>query len=152
MTARTRLKHALKGSDTARVEGLSAVSGVPIATIKRACRGETICADAYLRLCAALDLDPVTLMKRLGQPPGELHWASLGIATHAKRMTLGNWPLRRAATQAKLPFATLARVERGEIVSIETVLTVCAYLGRHPTEFVLPAHARETATGTKVAA
>lgn len=118
--------------------------------VRRAALGQPVNASTHLQICAAVGTDPVTAAVIEKRRLGELHYPSLSAALRMKRFT-EKLDLRKAAIPAGVSHVCLSRVERGEPVSIESILAICRWLSRHPFDFVSPPVARETSTETKAA-
>ncbi len=136
MTAAQRLRDLLKPT-TPEYRATLERDGIPHRAIRRASLGQQVCAATHLRLCALIGRDPVTWQAAPFERIGELFWPSLGAALRIKRIQ-DNLSLRQAAKRAGMSYSSLMRIEHAEAVSIDAVLLACAWLGRHPHEFVSP--------------
>lgn len=136
------LKARLKASPAETFRMLEAAGFEP-RLIKRAALGQPINASAHLQLCAWLGIDPVIGNMAPHQVIGPLHMPSLSAALRMKRFP-AKVSLRAAAKKAKLSYSALGRIERGEPVSVGAILAACAWLGRHPFDFVSPQVSRVT--------
>lgn len=140
MTPGIRLKAALKAAWPVQRAALEAA--IEPRLIRRAALGQQVNASTHLQLSGLLGLDPVSGALIPPRKLGEIHYPSLSAALRMKRIA-ENLNLRRAAKRAKASYSSLGRIERGEPVSIDAILTACAWLGRHPFEFVSPDVSRE---------
>jgi hypothetical protein len=136
------LKAALKATPPAGLDVLEA-AGFERRLIKRAALGQQVNASVHLQLCARLGIDPVTGEAAPPREIGPLHMPSLSAALRMKRFP-AKLSLRAAARKARASYSALGRIERGEPVSITAILAACAWLGRHPFDFVSPRVSRET--------
>lgn len=124
----------------------AAEAGVSVRALRTARRGQPVAVDAHLGLCRALGLDPATgAPTPRVMPCGRVRWdhvrASLVCSRAARGLTL-----RAAAERIGIGAATLLRAERGEAVSVEVFLKLCAWLG------MPPGHLTDEAPCWKVAA
>jgi hypothetical protein len=149
MTPTARLKVALRAMPPAQRQALIA-AGHAERLIRRAALGEAVNASTHVQLAAALGFDPASGSPIAPRSIGPLHYASLSAALRMKRIA-GKLTLRAAARHAGMSYSALGRIERGEAVSIEAILAACAWLARHPFDFVSPAVARETSGETQAA-
>lgn len=142
MTALSRLAEALKGMTGPVLVELARAAGVPEIAARRAARSRCVCSDSYLKLCAAKGLDPVTGAARTPQALGDFHRNSLGCAFKMVRIQRKQ-NQRAFGKAAKLPATIVCRIERGEVVTVENMLAACAFMKRHPHDFVSPTASRE---------
>ena len=145
MTPAMCLRATLTAMSGPELIALGTEAGIEWRLICRAWNGTPINADAHLKLCAVLGVDPVDGLPRSAGPVGPIHWPSLSAAVRIARFQR-KWSLRRASKAARVSYSALGRIERGEIVSIESVLAVCKFLGRHPFEFTSPVSRESTET------
>lgn len=141
MTATQRLRNLLKPS-TPEFRASLERDGIPSIAIHRAARGQQVCAATHLKICALIGRDPVTWHAVPFERIGELFWPSLGAALRIKRIQ-DNISLRETAKRSGMSYSALMRIEHAEAVSIDAALLACAWLGRHPHEFVSPYVSRE---------
>lgn len=100
--------------------------------------GRPVSADAYLRLCIAVELDPAPEIPNppLFLHPGHFDHVMLGIGTRATRIAKKH-PIRAAAEIAGISLTTFSRMENGIPVSIENVLAACRYVNAHPFGYIV---------------
>jgi transcriptional regulator with XRE-family HTH domain len=145
------LAKALKPFDGVYRAQVAQRAGVAIGTLNRAAGGRPISADHYLRIAAAVGIDPVTgqeVSPHVGF--GEFDRLQLAMAIRMN-MTMRKHSLRAAAKLAGVSTTVLLRLKNGEITAIESVLAGCRYLGLHPFGYLKPVPAnvlRETSAGT----
>jgi DNA-binding XRE family transcriptional regulator len=101
----------------------------------RARAGKSINAGAYLALCGVLGLDPVDGSPRpVKRVASRVVWPMVGAGLRIVRR-LRDQDQRSAAKAIGISAATLCRVEAGDAVSIETLLSVCRFIGVHPDHY-----------------
>lgn len=146
MNAASALRPIIKNASPDKWDELAAL-GFPRRILRRAAVGQPINASVHLRLCAELGLDPATGAITAPRTIGSLHKPSLSMALRAKRIT-DDLSVRQAAKSARMSHSALNRIEAGQDVSIDAILKACAWLERHPFEFVSTDVSRETSGGT----
>jgi hypothetical protein len=108
-------------------------AGVPRRTGAKAQKVRPIGTEAYLKLANALGLDPCTGLPRssTATPHARCHWWLFATAIFFKRSRrrLG---IRAAAAESEVSTATLSRAENGNVVAIESVLRLSAWLRLSP--------------------
>lgn len=133
---------AMRPSD---VEALAARGGVPAREAGRLAIGFNVSAPDFLKLCAALGVDPMTAAASHPCRIGDLDRALLGAGMQIQRRLRGD-SYRKAARVAMLSYSAILRVERGEITSVRTVLRACAYIGVHPFHYCADVSRESTET------
>lgn len=145
MTATFRLQFALRTTRGPLLDALAERSGVASVAARRAYHGRRVSVDNHLKLCAGIGIDPVTGAPREPYRRGDFHREWLGIMVRLARIEHG-WSVRDAGRAFDLSSSALNRVENACPSSIESILSVCQYLGTHPDKFVPPTVSRETQT------
>ena len=98
---------------------MNAQSARPVATV------------AYLRICAAIQFDPLPAIPHAIPEPSDFDFAFFSMAFRMKRgLNLHND--REAAKAIDVSATTVCRVERGDAMFIGVVLRACGYIGVHP--------------------
>lgn len=138
-----RLSAALKAvtddGEPGKVVALAKVAGVDGIYARRAAKGIAINVVAYLKLCAALGLDPVSGDPSLIEPyDGELQWNYVGLALKGQRFLREHTIAEAKKVIGGISDATISRVENGQECSIEHFLSICIYLNRHPYSLLAP--------------
>jgi len=135
MTAALRLQRALASHSAADVAALSDRIGIDRRIGARAKGGRKINASAYLALCCAVGINPVTGESRpVREPTGPVMFWFLGAGVTIARLSR-KLSYRQIAKASGVTHPTIFRVERGLPVSAETVLRVAAFLGVRPEGF-----------------
>jgi hypothetical protein len=113
-------------------------AGVPPKLASLAKAGKPVNAGAHLALCAAVGIDPVDGRPR---PVKELSpnvvWWLLSSAMFITR-NLKKLNQRAAAEAIGISVASVCRVERGQPVSINSLIKVCSFVQVHPDGFTAP--------------
>lgn len=141
---------------------LRAETGLAKRDVDALARGGRMPALGYLRACAFLGVDPVTLapLGAMGQEAGsgeaatgtgissprggipplgdEILWDFFGLAVMGARLARGQ-TVEQAARAARVSTATLSRASHGRKVDAQALLRLAAWLGRHPHELTAPA-------------
>lgn len=116
--------HAL--SDLGRALGLERHAA------RRAKKGHPISASDFLKLCAAIGLDPVNplqLVPMRGLGDLDHRFLAMGLTI---RMSLNGHSLRSAARAMEVSHTAVKRLCDGVPTSVGTVIQACKYLGQHP--------------------
>lgn len=124
-----------KPRESEALRDLAKRAGVEHVSASRAAKGRPIAADAYLRLCAVVGIDPIGGKRIAPQVPGVFVRSQLGMASYMRRLQ-NKHALRTAAAIVGISYSSLYRLEHDEVVSIETVLAACRYVGMHPFDFI----------------
>lgn len=135
--ATLRLAAQLDGYDLAGIHAMANRAGVEPKLARRAWRGRPINASAYLKLCAALGIDPLAFDAVDGDRIGNISYASLGIAVTMYRLQ-HQLTLRDAAVVLGVSYVTVSRIERAQSISVGSLLVICKGMGRLPGDFVAP--------------
>ena len=126
------------------VPELASVAGVARGIIARAQAAHPISAENFLRLCAAIAVMPMwrdgrflLLHSRFASRPlsGRLSFHFAGMAARLARTRKGH-NIRDGARAAGISIATLSRIEAGQIVSIESLVRIAAYVDVLVIQFV----------------
>lgn len=120
---------------------LRAETGLAKRDVDALARGGRMPALGYLRACAFLGVDPVTLRRpEAPLPPlgAEILWDFFGLAVMGARLARGQ-TVEQAARAARVSTATLSRASHGRKVDAQALLRLAAWLGRHPHELTAPA-------------
>jgi len=117
---------------------LANAAGLKLGTVIQAMRGFAINAEAHLRLCAALNIDPndgtsAPIAARVGEFDIKLLGAGLFMRRLQRKQSI-----RNAAGEMALSHATLLKIEQGEVTAIGSVLAACTYIGVSPFHYVKP--------------
>lgn len=142
-TPRERLESRLlaltNGGNRDKLAGIAVKAGIGSRQMANAITRRPVATDAYLRICAAIGMDPQNPKAGQRRPPcpepGTFLPKFLGIS-FAMRRRLNGHSMRQAAKDCGLSASTLARIEAGQECGIGVVLKACAYCRRHPFEFV----------------
>jgi hypothetical protein len=106
---------------------------------RRAARCIDINASDYLRLCAALGLDPVSFKKAAGGPRAitDIDWRLVSAVALMAQIN-GNLAIRAAAARWKLATPALVRIRDGLPVNVENYLAFCraSDIKAHPHKFL----------------
>lgn len=148
LTPIQRLQRALNavthGGDAHQLVELARGAGVDGVMARRAARGITINADAYLKLCAAVSIDPLTGKKRERQITGTLDWRRVSVKVLMVLIEGKLCPgkprssLRKLAKECGLPFVTVNRAKNAQPISPDSLMKLCTGLGCHPAQFLTP--------------
>lgn len=116
---------------------LAAKAGVP-AGIAMLAASRIVNAEAFLSLCHATGIDPVTGEAReIIIRPIIIDWQQFALAVRMRRAY--PWTdIRTAAKRAKVSMATFSRAANGHPLSIGSMLKLCAYAGVHPDLYAQP--------------
>jgi hypothetical protein len=111
---------------------LAVSAGVPRRIVSRAAAGQPINASAYLKICSAIGLDPVTGK----ECPSVIHWGDIqwwffACGLKVTRM-LRKLSIRDVVLLTGVSGATISRTEAGRPISAENYLALCAFIGVHP--------------------
>jgi hypothetical protein len=101
-------------------------------------------AAEYLSVCAHLGIDPMTQApaasgdypKGMPEYRGELVWSLVGMGALGKR-ALDGLTMEQAGRRIGISAASLSRVCRGDVMSANIFLKVCAWIGKHPNEMTV---------------
>lgn len=125
------------------VVALARAYGIPGRLARHAASGMDVNASDYLKLCAAVGIDPIAesmTVARRNLP--EIDWSLVGLKVLARLIGTPEQPqnpkiaMRQAAKNWKLSLVTLARMKGGQPVGIENLLKLCCALDCHPHEFL----------------
>ncbi|MDP2410379.1 MAG: hypothetical protein Q8M26_08840 [Pseudolabrys sp.] len=128
-TPAQRLGEALRAitdnGDAGQVVALAREYGIDGRLARRAAKNIEVNASAYVQLCAAVGIDPVTGKPAPREQVPEIDWR---LVSAMALMVLINTSLsiRKAASRWKLSPAALVRLREGEPVSVENFLAFCA--------------------------
>lgn len=128
--------------------------GIGVRHIGRAIARRPLSAEPHLALCAALGVDPVTLLALggLARPPrpiaGPIAWWHLAVGLVIRREVDGV-ALRAAAARVQVSPATFVRAEAGRVVSTDAFFRLCAFLGLHPHDVTARDDARPAAVAAR---
>lgn len=106
---------------------------------RRAARGIDTNASDYLRLCAAVGIDPILPIEAEPKRLDPLNWELVSIKVRATLIGSPGEPnitMRKLASVWKLPLVSLARMKAGQPVNIDNLLKLCRALRCHPHMFV----------------
>jgi len=108
-------------------------AGVPRRLAAKARAGRLIGAEAYLKLCSALGLDPTTGLVKVTttSPQARCQWWLVGSVVFFRR-TQKRQGIRAAAREIGISTATLSRAENGRPVAIDSLLHLAAYVQLPP--------------------
>jgi DNA-binding XRE family transcriptional regulator len=125
-------------SSWAMLDAIAQQAGVTPRQASMARAGKPVNAGAYLALCAAVGIDPISGAARPEKAlsPNVVWWL-LSAALHITR-NLRKLDQRAAADAIGISPATVCRVEQGRPVSIGVMLKVCAFIGVHPFGYTAP--------------
>jgi hypothetical protein len=105
--------------------------------IARAAAGRPVRAEVYLKICAALGMNSLT-----GEPApirrlGDLDWRLLGLGIELRRRLAGIGSMRAMVKKigGRVSLSTIARIEKGQHVSIGNLLTICEFIGVAPEQY-----------------
>jgi DNA-binding XRE family transcriptional regulator len=99
--------------------------------------GSPVNATDFLRLCARLDIDPLTggaareTEAALGDLSFELLGAAAAIHRHLEQMSQ-----RDVAARSGLSLTTIVRIEQGHTVSAQSVLAICKFMNVDPFHYM----------------
>jgi hypothetical protein len=118
-------------ADSGAFAGLAVRAGVPRRAISRIVADQPVNAGAFLNVCGALGLDPVTGGGRPQAVGFEIQWWFFAYGLKGARM-LRKLSVRQAAQLANVSVATLSRAEAGRPMSAASYLALCTFMGPHP--------------------
>jgi hypothetical protein len=118
-------------ADSRALAALAIRAGVPRRAISRIVADQPVNAGAFLNVCGALGLDPVTGGGRPLAVGFDIQWGFFGCGLKRTRM-LRKLSVRQAAQLANVSVATVSRAEAGRPISAESYLALCAFIGPHP--------------------
>lgn len=103
---------------------------------RRAAKAIEVNASTYLRLCAAIGIDPVSGKKAPSQALTEIDWRLVSAMALMAQIT-NNLSIRKAAERWHLPTPALVRIRDGEPVGIDNFLKFCRAcdIAAHPHKF-----------------
>lgn len=106
---------------------------------RRAASGKDVNADAYLKLCAAAGIDPMTGAKAERRRIEDLAWGLLGIKVLA--CLIGGWgetdlTMRAAAKKWRVSLVTVSRAKAGQPIGVDNFLALCRAMHVHPHLFL----------------
>jgi transcriptional regulator with XRE-family HTH domain len=110
---------------------IAAAAGVSPAQVSNLIVGQPVSAIAFLRLCCAMAIDPLPQINHPWVRPGTFDFHLFALAFIIRR-GLKQQSERAAAADIGIGAATIVRIERGDALSIGTVLKACIYIGCHP--------------------
>lgn len=131
-TPRTSLARAFARIDQDQIPAVASAAGVSPRQVSNLIVGRPVKANAFLRLCAALNHDPLPELPH--SPliyPANFDHAMMAMGCKIKRGLNGH-DLDAASKAIGFSRATISRVENAHVMSIGVVLKVCAYIGVHP--------------------
>lgn len=131
------LNAATHNGDVQELLALAERAGVNGRLVRRAVRGIDINAGAYLKLCGAIGIDPVTGKNTKPQQIGDLSWSAVGCGLRMSRMFRRHGMLDVEREIGDISKTTISRVEHGEPASIDHLLAICRYIGPHPHHYVV---------------
>ena len=141
-----RLSRALRavtsGGDPAKVAALARVWGIDGRSARKAASGKVIDANSYLKLCAAVGIEPVSDLACHSRHIPDIDWGRVGIkimlaligdpgTPSAEKLTM-----RSAAKAWKISLVVLGRMKAGQPASADNLLALCAALKCHPHTFL----------------
>lgn len=125
------------------VVALARAYDIPGRLARRAAAGMDVNASTYLKLCAAVGIDPIAESMTVAQRKlPDIDWSLVGLKVLARLIGTPEQPqnpkiaMRQAAKQWKLSLVTLARMKGGQPVGIDNLLKLCCALDCHPHEFL----------------
>jgi len=153
LSPRDALADALSCFTRAQAGAIAKKAGVTVRQAANAICGRPVETISYLRICTALEFDPLPEIPHplLGEP-SDFIFGLFGSA-FAIRRRLQNLTHRNAGQAIASAAATVVRIERGDVMSIGVVLRACRWLDMHPYGYCtpcLPKVSRETRTETAV--
>lgn len=117
--------------------------------------GKPINSGAYLALCGAAGVDPLSGLPRPTKTvSSNVEWWLLSHALHITRGLKG-LNQRKAAKLIGISTSTVCRAETGKPVSIVAMIRICNFIGVHPDGYTSPLNcrrrpvSRETPTETR---
>ena len=144
----SRLSKALNAAthdgDVKELLALAERAGVNGRLARRAARGIAINADAYLKLCSAVWIDPVkgTYLSATAitiEPLPDLDWNRVAIKVLLALIGepgTKKLPIRDAAKKWRIPVVTLSRAKSEQPIGIDNLLKLCRALNCHPHDFL----------------
>ena len=160
MTPAAVLANALRKCTRDQVIALAKERGIAPAIAGRAYAGRPVNAADHLLLCNIMLADPYgTDLHRWPALECRFDHTVMGMGLRMRRILNGH-SNAEAARATGVSTATISRIERGEPVSIASVLTVCKYIKVHPLDYFAPLKpgpltarvARETSPASRSAA
>ncbi len=131
------LANTLRGTSPS-VPPLAAQADVTPRQVALARAGRPINAGAYLALCGAAGVDPVSGSPRpVKSISPNVAWWLLATALHVTRGSRG-LNQRKAAKAIGVSPSTVCRVERCKPVSVPNMVKVCGFVGVHPDGYTAP--------------
>jgi|GEM_PF-3608848 len=146
----TALRAATSDGKPSEVVAFARAWGVDGRLGRRAAAGQPVNADAHLKLCHAVGIDPVDGHETYGirSKLPDLDWNR--VAIKVLMAVINNDPapnspigrrsrrksLRKLERAWKLPFVTINRAKHGQPVSIESLLRIAEGLDVHPHAFL----------------
>lgn len=113
-------------------------AGIGIKAIARAAGGGPLSANDHLRLCAALEIDPMAGFGRVAYgmnlafpDPADFdpHFLALGLQLRQRRNRHND---TQAARVIGIKLGTILRIKAGTLVPVGATLRACRYIGVHP--------------------
>lgn len=116
---------------------LSDLAGVSPAAVACAWAGRKVGAQNYLLLCAVAGIDPLT--GSASEPTSlagfVIDWRALSASCFLTRAAR-RLSIRTAAILAGVSVATISRLECGHPLSVESILSICRFVGLPPAAFL----------------
>lgn len=131
MKALTDAMRSKAASPDALLE-IAARAGVSVRQAALVRAGKPINAGAYLALCGAIGLEPLSGSPRpVKTVSPNMEWWLLGHALQITR-ALKKLNQRQAAKLIGISTSTVCRTETGKPVSIGALIGICKFIGTHP--------------------
>ncbi len=131
-------KCTLSPSPIACLTELAARAGVGVRAIARAAIGEPVPTVAHLRLCAALEVDPLAGigpahygLHKAFPVPSDFDFPFFAMAL-AMKQHLNRHDAHKACKAIGIKEGTLIKLKLGHAMPIGPVLRACVYIGVHP--------------------
>ena len=129
------LKAVTDGGDAHKLVDLARRYGVPGIAARRAAREIAINADAYLKICRAAGIDPVTGGRDVvDEPLPDLCLTRLAIKVFM--VVIGGQSLRTLSKKWGVEYTAINRAKHQQPVNVDNFLRICAGLGDHPHLFL----------------
>lgn len=133
ISPRERLAQALETAASTRpfkLAGIAKDAGVDIKVIANAARARPVSTISYLRIAAAIALDPLPELPHSGFPVADFDTAFFAMGFFIAR-GLKRHSQAEAATELGIKPLTIAKLEHGTELPIGVVLRACRYIGVH---------------------
>lgn len=123
--------------DPGKVVALARKWGIGGRLARRAAKDIDVNASAYIKLCAAVEIDPASgIATTVACFKADIDWNR--VATKILLALInGNKTMREAAKEWKISLVALARAKSQQPVNVDNFLKICAGLGCHPHEFTI---------------